>query len=194
MRPGEKCVPGSGEAARGDSAAFADMVREHYPRALRFACAFLGDRHLAEDLVQEALRRLYERREEYPLDTHFGPYLVKIVARLGIDWKRARKAEARWRTLAGLFRRQRDPGPATAVQHQETAALIEGAISSLPERDRACFLLTVCEGLSYREAGEALALSVSEVNNAVYRARTALRKTLGPAVDDLSRQTEAREE
>jgi RNA polymerase sigma-70 factor (ECF subfamily) len=177
MSPGEQT--GGGEAARIPSAAFAALVREHYPRVLRFAWAFLGDRHLAEDLVQEALRRLYERRAQYPLDTHFGPYLVKTVARLGIDWKRTRKAEARWRLLAGAFRRPRDPGPAAAAQQQETAALIERAIAALPERERACFLLTVCEGLSYRDAGEALALTFSEVNNAVYRARTELRQVLG---------------
>jgi len=186
MSPGEKSNPDSGAVAREPGAVFAALTREHYPRVLRFAWAFLGDRHLAEDLVQEALRRLYERREQYPLDTHFGPYLVKTVARLAIDWKRARKAEARWRTLAGAFRRQRDRGPVAAVQQQETAALLERALAGLPERDRACFLLTVCEGLSYRDAGEALALTFSEVNNAVYRARAALRKALGPALDDLS--------
>ncbi len=70
---------------------FDALAREQWPRVLRFATAFLGDRHLAEDMVQAGLHRLYEHRDRYPLRTHFGPYLVKTVARLCIDQKRGRR-------------------------------------------------------------------------------------------------------
>jgi DNA-directed RNA polymerase specialized sigma24 family protein len=41
----------------------------------------------------------------------------------------------------------------------------------------------VCEGLSYRDTAETLGLSYAEVNNAIHRARTLLRSTLGPVVE-----------
>lgn len=160
-----------------DRVEFDRLAAVHRARAARFACAFLGDRELAEDLVQEALLRLYERREQYPLASHFGPFLVKILARLCIDEKRTRQAARRWRATAVPLTAD---DPAGVAEQRETAALIAAAIGALPPRERACFLLAVCEGLSYREAADVLGLSCGDVNNAVHRARLSLRKALGP--------------
>lgn len=155
---------------------FALLAGEHRPRAMRFATAFVGDRHAAEDMVQEALRRLYEARDRYPLRDLFGPYLVKTVARLCIDQRRGRRAERRRLLRLPIMT---PPAPTVAVEERETAGQVAAAVAALPERERACFLLTVCEGLSYRDAAEALGLSFAEVNNAIHRARRGLRASLG---------------
>lgn len=168
-----------------DRAEFERLALQHAPRARRFAFAYLGDRDRAEEIVQEGLARLYERRGEYPLTIHFGPYLVKTIARLCIDEKRARAAHERHgvaRTEAVTPAASEDP--AESAQRQETSQLLQQAMLKLPERERACLLLTVCEGLSYREVADALALSVSDVNNALYQARTTLRSTLGKQLLD----------
>ena len=73
---------------------FAALADAHRLRVLRFATAFLGDRHLAEDAVQESLRKLFEHRDRYPLEELFGPYLVKTVARICVDHRRSRQAPA----------------------------------------------------------------------------------------------------
>ncbi|MFM8986549.1 MAG: RNA polymerase sigma factor [Planctomycetia bacterium] len=158
---------------------FARLAGEHRPRAMRFATAFVGDRHAAEDMVQEALRRLYEARDRYPLRDLFGPYLVKTVARLCIDQRRGRRAERRRLLRLPVTA---PPAPTVAVEERETAGQVAAAVAALPERERACFLLTVCEGLSYRDAAEALGLSFAEVNNAIHRARRGLRASLGALV------------
>lgn len=161
--------------------AFAEHALAQRPRVLRFATAFLGDRHLAEDIVQEAFGRLFEHRGRYPLAELFGPYRVKTTARLCIDHRRSRQAEdRRIRSLA--------PGvaasPTAAAETREVADLVAVAIDGLADRERACFLLTVCEGLSYRDTAETLGLSYAEVNNAIHRARTRLRSSLGPLLGD----------
>lgn len=160
---------------------FDALAREQWPRVLRFATAFLGDQHLAEDMVQAGLHRLYEHRDRYPLRTHFGPYLVKTVARLCIDQKRGRRADRR---RLSLLRPAAGLSASAAVEAAERADLVAEAVAALPERERACFLLTVCEGLSYQEAAEALGFTFSEVNNAIHRARGLLRETLGPLVGE----------
>ena len=159
-------------------AEFERLALAHRARAFRFALAYQGDRDVAEDMVQEALSRLYERREQYPLSTHFGPYLVKMIARLCIDEKRSRTVRERREPER---HRARTPveDPSQHASNQERAGILQRAIGQLPERERACLLLTVCEGLSYREAADALSLSLAEVNNAVYRARMVLREQLG---------------
>jgi RNA polymerase sigma-70 factor (ECF subfamily) len=154
---------------------FAALAADHRPRAVRFAIAFLRDGHLAEDMVQEALRRLFEARERYPLRTLFGPHLVKTVARLCIDCRRSRGAESR--RIARLEPRAA-ADPCVPLERSEADARVAAAVAELPERERACFLLTVCEGLSYHDAAEALGLSFAQVNNAIHRARATLRRTL----------------
>jgi len=168
---------------RLDADAFAALAAAHRPRVLRFATAFLGDRHLAEDVVQEALGRLFEHRGRYPLDERFGPYLVKTVARLAIDQRRARRARHARLARVRSMPPPAPPSPAAAAETGETADRVALAIAALPARERGCFLLTVCEGLSYREAADALGLTYSEVNNAIHRARTMLRSTLADVVE-----------
>ena len=177
-RTHEQAAAGREPLARDE---FDVLAVEHRGGALRFAIGFLHDRHLAEDMVQEGLRRLYAARDRYPLRTLFGPYLVKTVARACLDLRRSRTAERR--------RVARLPGgsaqPASApLERSETAAQVAAAVAALPDRERACFLLAVCEGLSYDDAAEALGLSFAQVNNAVHRARRALRASLGPLVAD----------
>jgi len=161
--------------------AFAALADAHRPRVLRFATAFLGDRHLADDVVQEALGKLFQHRDRYPLAAFFGPYLVKTAARLCIDHRRSRQAEDR--RIAALDPAE-VPSPLAAAESRETADLVARAIGRLPDRERACFLLTVCEGFSYRDAAETLGLSYAEVNNAIHRARTLLRSLLASVVED----------
>jgi RNA polymerase sigma-70 factor (ECF subfamily) len=161
--------------------AFADLATAHRPRVLRFATAFLGDRHLAEDAVQEAFKRLFEHRSRYPLKELFGPYLVKTTARLCIDQRRARRSEDR---RIATLEAPAVASPAATAETREVADLVAVAVGSLPDRERACFLLTVCEGFSYRETADTLGLSYSEVNNAIHRARLALRASLGKAVGE----------
>ncbi len=161
-----------------DREAFQRLAEQHRARAVRFAARFMGDAGMAEDMVQEGLGRLYERRDDYPLHTHFGPYLVKTVARLCLDERRDRRSEPLRQNA--LLRLARVPeSPSLPMERREARDRVAGAMGALPERERACLLLAACENLSYREIGETLSLSFAEVNNAIHRARLSLRDTLG---------------
>ncbi|MDA0969769.1 MAG: sigma-70 family RNA polymerase sigma factor [Planctomycetota bacterium] len=167
-------------AGRLSADIFAELATAHRQRVLRFATAFLGDRHLAEDIVQEALKRLFEHRHRYRLEELFGTYLVKTAARLCIDHRRSRQAEQR--RIASL-QAATAVSPAAAAETREVADRVAEAVANLPDRERGCRLLTVCEGLSYRDTAETLGLSYAEVNNAIHRARTQLRSHLGAIVE-----------
>lgn len=104
-----------------------------------------------------------------------------VAARLCIDHRRSHQAEDR--RIAALDPTD-VPSPCATVESRETADLVARAIGQLPDRERACFLLTVCEGFSYRDAAETLGLSYAEVNNAIHRARTLLRSLLASLVED----------
>jgi RNA polymerase sigma-70 factor (ECF subfamily) len=173
-RTPEQAAAGREPLARDE---FDALAVEHRAGALRFAIGFLHDRHLAEDMVQEGLRRLYAARDRYPLRTLFGPYLVKTVARACLDLRRR---------IAALPPRVAAPA-SVPLERSETAAQVAAAVAALPDRERACFLLAVCEGVSYDDTAEALGLSFAQVNNAIHHARRALRVSLGSLVADEAR-------
>lgn len=160
---------------------FERLAETHRPGAMRYAFAFLQNRDHAEDAVQEALRRLYAHRDRYPLRRLFGPYLIKTIARLCVDVKRTRRSGDVGLQIGDERHVSREE-PIHLAERKEVSKAMARAIQELPERERACLLMVVCEGLTYRDAAEALSLSFHEVNNAVHRARLALRKTLRPMI------------
>jgi RNA polymerase sigma-70 factor (ECF subfamily) len=75
--------------AGGDLSAFNEIVLRHQKLAWGIAYRFLGDRHAAEDIAQEAFLRILDAAPRYKPTAAFPTYLSRIVTRLCLD--RARK-------------------------------------------------------------------------------------------------------
>jgi len=80
----------------------------------------------------------------------------------------------------------RDPSPLSdeALIERERLARLEQAIAQLPRNLKEPLLLTVLEGLSHKEAADALGLSAKSVETRVYRARKRLAEQLAPTAED----------
>jgi RNA polymerase sigma-70 factor (ECF subfamily) len=64
---------------RGEIGGLEVLVRRHYTRAVRAADLILRDTALAEDIVQGAFIRAYERIDQFDESRPFGPWFMKIV-------------------------------------------------------------------------------------------------------------------
>lgn len=163
--------------ANGDWAAFEQLVERHQAAAWRTAYRLVSDRHVAEELAQEAFLRVFEARQRYRPTAAFRTYLTRIVVRLCLDYLRKRRpipsGEGAWLV---------DPHalPANQIEAAERAAAVERAISELPPKQRAAVVLRYYEGLSGREAAEAMGTTVKAVERLLARARTALLQRLDP--------------
>ena len=71
-------------------------------------------------------------------------------------------------------------GPARAVEEKERAALVQGAIGSLPEEFRAVVVLRDVEGLEYEEIAEVLGVVTGTVKSRLHRGRMLVREALAP--------------
>jgi RNA polymerase sigma-70 factor, ECF subfamily len=150
------------------------------PRLWRFALRLAGDRHDAEDLVQRACIRALERRHQLQPGTATLSWMFSIVHSVWLNEVRARQirnnASLQWtEDLAATLVDSSAVDPETNALHQQVIA----AVARLPDAQRAVMLLVAVEGLSYREAAEALDVPVGTVMSRLARARLTIGQAFG---------------
>jgi RNA polymerase sigma-70 factor (ECF subfamily) len=150
------------------------MVEEHGPVLYRMAFRMVGDRHEAEDLVQETFRSAWKSRARYRSGRGDRAWLASILRRRAIDqWRRKKPPQAisdEWLATCG----KEAPDPARDEIQDE----IQQALSQLPEQLRESLLLVVVGELTHQEVADLLAVPLGTVLSRVSRARTRLRKLL----------------
>jgi RNA polymerase sigma-70 factor (sigma-E family) len=149
---------------------FDAFVASQGSRLLGTAYLLTGDHAAAEDLVQDALERVFLQwhRVEVPL-----PYTVSALARLSANrWRRrARRPEV-------PLGQEHDPAVGDGAQQRAQRAEILQALAALPPRQRAVVVLRYLEDLSESETAEALGCSVGTVKSQAHKALATLRSRL----------------
>ena len=146
-------------------------VRAQLPALHRYALTLARDAHDAEDLVQEALTRAYERRHGLR-GANPRAWMMSILHNVFIsDWRRRQHATRQAATLDAA-----DLEPVPAPQESSVRLTqIRRAFMLLPVEQRTALHLVTIEGLSYQEAADALAIPVGTLMSRLGRARAALR-------------------
>jgi RNA polymerase sigma-70 factor (ECF subfamily) len=162
--------------AQGDGRAFRTLAERHAGHALRLARRILGNEALAEDIVQDALLRVWIHAPRWRPEAAFRTWLYRVVVNLCLNAKR-RPADLPL-DAAGHVADPADAADAD-LEIRERDRRLAGAIGALPERQRAAIVLSYQEGLSNAEVAAVLDTSVSSVETLLVRAKRALRTSLG---------------
>lgn len=159
-------------AAQGDGRAFQTLAGRHAGRALGLARRILGSDSLAEDIVQDALLRVWINAPRWRPEAAFRTWLYRIVINLCLNAKR----RASDLPLAAA-EHVADPaaGADAQLEASERDRRLAAAVDALPARQRAAIALTYQEGLSNAEVAAVLDTSVSGVETLLVRAKRALR-------------------
>jgi RNA polymerase sigma-70 factor (ECF subfamily) len=154
-----------------DAAALFDR---HHLAVFRFLRRMTGSPSLAEDLTQEVFLRVVRGLEAYDERSREVSWIFRIARNVLIDRHRSRERSPQDASMqdAAVFSR-----PATQV----LTAILDEALSRLPEEDREAFLMREVGGLGYREIAEASGASLDAARMRIYRARLALRQALAPS-------------
>jgi RNA polymerase sigma-70 factor (ECF subfamily) len=157
---------------RGNWRRFIDEIVPLRPDLFRYCCALTGNVWDGEDLVQDALARVFSLMGKINVDiAHPRAYLVRAATHLWIDQiRRARLERAYTESAAGdeAFSGD-DPAQATAVR-EATYALF----ARLPPRERTAVLLKDVLDFSLEETAAMLKSSVGAVKAALHRGRAKL--------------------
>ena len=169
-------------ALTGDDLAYRQLVDRYVRPAMAVAWEFTDTLEDAEDLVQDAFRRVVAALASYDTTRPFRPWFFTILRNLARNAAGARAL----RVCTALEETVPDeqPTPLDVVDKAELQARLDMELESLTEMQRVCFRLCALEGLSSAEVGEALGLSDATVRTHLYRARNALRSAMEPFKED----------
>jgi RNA polymerase sigma-70 factor (ECF subfamily) len=184
---------------RGDVGGLALLVRRYQVRAVRVAYLVTHDLALAEDVVQTAFVKAYERIEQFDLARPFGPWFLASVLN---DARRAATRHARLVPLnvddaddrvAGAGHMADDqPGPELRWEQAETAEELAAALRQLTPKERAAVVCRYYLGLSEAEMARALDCTTGTIKWRLHAARERLRRLLRATPTTRLENTDAR--
>lgn len=163
------------QAALGDRAAFAVLVRRHGPSLYRYALRMLdGDEQGAQDAVQEAFLDAWVHLPGFRGNAAVHTWLFRLGAsRVLVERRRRRPVPVDHRLMTRQDE-QRGPGPAQQAEAAELWRTLDLALTELPWRQRATWILRELEGLSYESIAQILQTTPTVVRGQLHRARRAV--------------------
>jgi RNA polymerase sigma-70 factor (ECF subfamily) len=182
------CIDSDMDASRTDAADDSragfvmdeDAFRAFYDRTARGVWAYLvrvtGNRHMADDLLQEAFYRFLRADATHDSEMHRRNSLYRIATNLARDARRRNLLRLPGSVDGDDIERVagRDQAGATQTQTEVTQAM-----SQLKPRERAMLWLAYAEGATHREIAEVLDVSPDSMKSLLFRARRKLAALLG---------------
>jgi RNA polymerase sigma-70 factor (ECF subfamily) len=166
--------------AEGDGQAFGRLVAAETPRLVRFARTLLtASPAEAEEVVQEALLRLWKLAPDWQPNARVGTWLHQVVYRLCIDTIRRRRPSVEIGTLESEIEDD-GPLPDARLIRDDEVTMVQAAIALLPERQRTALTLCHFQELGQAEASAVMGIGESAYESLLARARRRLRKLLDP--------------
>jgi len=180
----------------GDLAAFELIMRRHNQRLYRLARGILRNASEAEDAVQEAYVRGFEKLNGFVGPEGFAAWLGQIVVNeaLGRLRKQGRvvsledyvgDSDTRPRQSHGAPMKSQEIDPERLAASGELRRMIEKAIDTLHEDFRAVFILRAVEGMSVAETAAYLDIKPETVKTRFHRAKKQIQEGLGKQFDAL---------
>ena len=159
-----------GRARDGDLDAFAALVRRHRQRVYRIALRITGNPQDAEDVTQDVFVQVWATLAGFLGTARFSTWLYRMVVNRALTVRQRRPPTA-------VLPDQDRPDPASTAEvvvARQRAEATAHAVASLPDDQRAVFVLHQMEGLSYAEVGAVLRLPEPTVRGRLARARRTL--------------------
>ena len=131
----------------------------------------------AEDVVQETMIRVWNRREQWDTIENIEAFCLTICRNLALD--RSKLAERQNASLdEGIDAADHSysANPEEQTLQRDRVELVRRLISQLPEKQRSCMQLRDIEGKSYKEIAEVMGITEQQVKVNIFRARQTIKQ------------------
>lgn len=162
---------------KGNEYAFRDLFKTYYQKLVIHANRYVRDMHIAENIVEDVFLKIWNNRRNWHISVNVKAYLYQAVRNHSLNHLKRLKLEQN--TIANLqISFNAIETPEDRFIEKEMLKEIQQAISELPDRSRAVFIMNRYDGLKYSEIAKVLDISVGTVETHMVRALRSLRKKL----------------
>ncbi len=165
-----------------DAAAFEEIVRRYKRAILAYARSAIGSTQDAEEVTQDTFVKVYRAADRFDPKYSFKTWLYTIVSNTCKNKLRSRARRAKDISLdhenSPLVTLSHEATPLEVYERNVEVKAVRDAIDSLPPRYKQVLHLRYVEGLRYREIGEALGLSLGNVEARIFRGKEQIRQRL----------------
>jgi RNA polymerase sigma-70 factor, ECF subfamily len=155
-----------------DEATVREFLRTDYPRLVMAVSIVADSRSTAEDCVQEALLRAWERSESGERIESLAGWVATVALNLSRSHLRRILAERRARSRTGQESALFIPGPSS------DRIDVERAVATLPRRQREVVVLRYLLDMGTSDVAAVLKVSEGTVKSSLARARATLAREL----------------
>jgi RNA polymerase sigma-70 factor, ECF subfamily len=166
----------------GNHQAFVEIVDRYSRRYYSISYRLLFCKNEAEDIVQQAFLKLWERRLVWNQNkgAKFTTWFYRVVVNLCLDHNRKKKPMP---LAENLEITGQEDGQENLLEEKRKQGLLDCLIRDLPERQQLALTLCFYEGLSNKEASEIIGIKVKALQSLIMRAKTTLKEKLNHHFD-----------
>jgi RNA polymerase sigma-70 factor, ECF subfamily len=176
----------------GKSEAFGLLITRYQGRLFPTVLRLVGSVEDAEDVLQDAFVRAYEKLDQFQGDSSFYTWIYRIAVNLALSGHRKRRVRS---LLRAIHHRIDDGGghpvdaslesdPSYALERAEREKLVQDALNHLGAEHRAVVVLKDFDGRRYEEISSILNVPIGTVRSRLHRARWELRERLKSLITD----------
>lgn len=170
---------------QGSKAAFGQLVSRYQPMAKKLALRAIGNKDLAEELVQDAMLQAYLSLDKLNDPARFKSWLYGIVLNLCRNYLRRHQiVYFPWEAAIAKLRDKpllissNDTDPQILAEKAEIYAHLFEAVGTLSAKNCSAIILFYCDRFSLQEVADRLNISVSAVKGRLHKSRLKLREKL----------------
>jgi len=173
-----------GRFQAGDERAYVELVNRYKDRLFNFIFPFFGDVEQSEDVVQDTMLRLYEKKHYYKEIAKFSTWIYTIARNLANTELRKRKR--RKTTYLSQMSKEERQYDIPAIQDDVDQDLqnefmrnrINQAIDALPDHFKTVIILRDIQELSYDDISNIVEVPLGTIKSRINRARLQLQAEL----------------
>lgn len=163
---------------KGTQKAQLQLYKKYANAMFAVALRYMHDEASAEDAMQEAFIKAFEKLHLYKAEVAFGAWLKRIVINHCIDQLRKNKPQMTHELIQELP--IADTTENWETEHEVALKDIMAAIALLPEKNRIVVQLNLIEEYSHREIADLLSITETNSRSLLYRGRMLLIEHLKP--------------
>ena len=158
----------------GDVGKLGALFDRYHGALFDFFCRMLGNRTVAEDLVQDVFFRILKYRKTYRDDSHFTTWMFHIARNTRFDYLKKHRGEVAF-PEEGIDIPSRGPFPSQQLEMDQQTELVRKALQQLPEEKRELLVLARYKEMKYEDIAQLLGVETGVVKVRVHRAVKELR-------------------